>query len=216
MKKKPIIIALFLLYQQVIVAFTTLCAAAVSAAPEDAGAAIAAATMAEDSVSKRNEKRGVGLGYGLSGLGYDSSHLGYTGAALAGYHHPAGYVAPVASTTVIKAGYATVPVASAGEILLTSSMFPSTNLFNFSAYPAYDYAKYTGFYPGYTTGYGGVGYAGIPVATTATGYGKIVQPATTTYSKVIHSYPHYGTTVGAVSPALGYTGVAGYHGGYVY
>ncbi|XP_021707098.1 shematrin-like protein 1 [Aedes aegypti] len=181
----------------VIVAFTTLCAAAVSAAPEDAGAAIAAATMAEDSVSKRNEKRGVGLGYGLSGLGYDSSHLGYTGAALAGYHHPAGYVAPVASTTVIKAGYATVPVASA-------------------AYPAYDYAKYTGFYPGYTTGYGGVGYAGIPVATTATGYGKIVQPATTTYSKVIHSYPHYGTTVGAVSPALGYTGVAGYHGGYVY
>ncbi|XP_029728701.2 uncharacterized protein LOC115266549 [Aedes albopictus] len=184
-----------------IVALSTLCAAAVTAAPEDSGAAIAAATMAEDGASKRNEKRGVGLGYGLSGLGYDSTHLGYTGG-LAGYHHPAaGYVAPVspvASTTVIKSGYATIPVASA-------------------AYPAaYDYAKYTGFYPGYTTGYSGLGYAGIPVATSATGYGKIVQPATATYSKVIHSYPHYGTTVGAVSPALGYTGVAGYHGGYVY
>lgn len=90
----------------------------------------------------------------------------------------------------------------------------STHWKSISAYPAYDYGKYTGFYPGYTTGYGG--YAGVPVATSATGYGKIIQPATTTYSKVIHSYPHYGTAVGAVSPALGYSGVAGYHGGYVY
>ncbi|XP_065079566.1 prisilkin-39-like [Ochlerotatus camptorhynchus] len=175
-----------------IIAFSTLCAA-VSAAPEDS----AAASLAADSASKRPEKRGIGLGYGLSGFGYDSSHLGYTGAA-AGYHHPAaGYVAPVASTTYIKSGYTSLPVASA-------------------AYPAYDYGKYTGFYPGYSTGYSGLGYAGVPVAASATGYGKIIQPATTTYSKVVHSYPHYGSTVGAVSPALGYSGIAGYHGGYVY
>ncbi|XP_062555385.1 shematrin-like protein 2 [Armigeres subalbatus] len=177
-----------------IITFSTFCAAAVYAVPEEDSAPSIVASLADSTVSKRPEKRGVGLGYGLSGLGYDSAHLGYNGA-LAGYHHPAGYVAPVASTTVIKSGYAALPVASA-------------------AYPAYDYGKYTGFYPGYTTGYGG--YAGVPVATSATGYGKIIQPATTTYSKVIHSYPHYGTAVGAVSPALGYSGVAGYHGGYVY
>ncbi|XP_055639820.1 prisilkin-39-like isoform X2 [Toxorhynchites rutilus septentrionalis] len=138
--------------------------------------------------SKKTEKRGIGLGYGLSGLGFGSP-LTYTSSG----YHPAGYVAPLATTTVIKSGYTGIPASSAG------------------------YTGYSGFYPGYTTGYNALGYGGLPAAVGTSYAGKFVQPAATaTYSKVIHSYPHYGTSVAAVSPALGYTGISGYHGGYVY
>ncbi|KAL9697324.1 hypothetical protein quinque_000765 [Culex quinquefasciatus] len=186
----------------VILAVSTVCA--VSAATSDLSSPLV------DAAARKPEKRGIGLGYGLSGLGYDAHQLGYS---VAGYHPAAaaGYVAPVAHTTVIKSGYA-VPAATTGYL------------------GGYDglgkYTGYTGgFYPaGYTTGYNGYsgyggygGYGAIPVVA-GTGYGKIVQPAaaaaTTSYSKVIHSYPHYSSTVG-VAPAIGYSGLAaGYHYGY--
>ncbi|XP_055543531.1 shematrin-like protein 1 [Wyeomyia smithii] len=170
-------------------ALSTICL--VSAVPVDPS--IPSAAEIEPSANKKTEKRGIGYGYGLTGLGYDSP-LGYTAS---GYHttgyHPVGYVAPVATTTVFKAGYTGIPTAHVGT--------------GYGGLDAYGKYGYHGFYPGYSTGYGALGYGTLPAATS---YAKVVQPATTSYSKVVQTYPHYGTA------ALGYSGLAGYHGGYLY
>ncbi|XP_058818750.1 shematrin-like protein 1 [Topomyia yanbarensis] len=176
---------------KVLALFTISAVCLAGAIPLDAVPASSAVAI-EPSASRKTEKRGIGLGYGLTGFGYDAP-LGYSAIG----YHPGGYVAPVsATTTVIKAGYSGIPAAAS------------------AGYGGYGYH---GFYPGYTTGYStgysGLGYGAIPAASGAS-YAKVVQPATTAYSKVIHTYPHYGSTVG--SPALGYSGIGGYHGGYVY
>ncbi|XP_053691022.1 shematrin-like protein 1 [Sabethes cyaneus] len=146
----------------------------------------------EPSANKKTEKRAIGLGYGLTGFGYDPHSYSASGYHTAGYH-PIGYVAPVATTTVFKAGYAGIPTAHYGA--------------GYGGLDAYGKYGYHGFYPGYGTGYGALGYGAVPAASS---YAKVVQPATTSYSKVVQTYPHYGTA------AVGYTGLAGYHGGYLY
>ncbi|XP_052890486.1 uncharacterized protein LOC128298747 [Anopheles moucheti] len=145
-------------------------------------------TVTVDGGEKRQDKRGIGLAYtGLSGFGgYDTS-LG-----LAGYPATA-YITP----TVIKSTY-TVPAAAT---------------YHTAAYDAaHSKFAYGGFYP---ASYGAFGTGGYGAFAAPASYSKIVHPATSTYTKVIQTYPS-ATLVAAGTPAVtGYTGV-GSLGGYVY
>uniref|UniRef100_A0A182QSX2 Uncharacterized protein n=1 Tax=Anopheles farauti TaxID=69004 RepID=A0A182QSX2_9DIPT len=142
--------------------------------------------QAQQSVAeKRQEKRGIGLAY--TGLtGFGAYDTTY--GHIAAYPATA-YVAP----TVIKSTY-TVPAAAT---------------YHTAAYDAaHSKLAYGGFYP---ASYGGYSTAFAAPAT----YSKIVHPATSTYTKVIQTYPS-ATLVAAGSPAVAsYTGVSGL-GGYVY
>uniref|UniRef100_A0A182PW47 Uncharacterized protein n=1 Tax=Anopheles epiroticus TaxID=199890 RepID=A0A182PW47_9DIPT len=147
-------------------------------------------TMPIEGAEKRQEKRGIGLAYtGLSGFGAYDASLG-----LAGYPATA-YVTP----TVIKSTY-TVPAAAT---------------YHTTAYDAaHSKFAYGGYYPGSYGGFGTAGYGYGGFAAPAT-YSKIVHPATSTYTKVIQTYPS-ATLVAAGTPAVAsYTGV-GSLGGYVY
>ncbi|XP_055612540.1 uncharacterized protein LOC129759157, partial [Uranotaenia lowii] len=153
-----------------------------------------AAFQDSSAAARRNDKRAIGL-VDTTGLSYDYTAL---------HHHPVAVAAPVAaSTTVVKsAGYHGLPV-SAGYTNLGLDRLGYSGIYH---------PVTTGYTTSYQTGYGGLGYgSGIPVASAAAGYGKLVHPGTTTYQKVVQTYPHLGSTVGAVAPALGYTSLAGYH-----
>ncbi|XP_058117156.1 uncharacterized protein LOC131288869 [Anopheles ziemanni] len=173
-----------------IVLTVSVCAGAILGAPVDVEQPRTALAGAD----KRQEKRGIGLAYtGLSGFGYDGS-LG-----LAAYPATTAYLTP----TLIKSTY-TVPAAAS---------------YHTAAYDAAHGTKYayTGFYP---AGYGGFGTAGYGTAFAAPAtYSKIVHPATSTYTKVIQTYP--SATVGVVSAGAAAPVVSGYGGvgslgGYVY
>uniref|UniRef100_A0A182IJY7 Uncharacterized protein n=1 Tax=Anopheles atroparvus TaxID=41427 RepID=A0A182IJY7_ANOAO len=141
---------------------------------------------------KRQEKRGIGLAYtGLSGFGYDTS-LGLTAYPATAYLTP----------TLIKSTY-TVPAAAS---------------YHTTAYDATHGAKYayTGFYPASYGGFGTTGYGAFAAPAT---YSKIVHPATSTYTKVIQTYPSATVGVvsaGAASPVVSGYGGVGSLGGYVY
>ncbi|XP_050072009.1 uncharacterized protein LOC126559877 [Anopheles maculipalpis] len=143
---------------------------------------------AVEGAEKRQEKRGIGLAYtGLTGFGAYDTSLG-----LAGYPATA-YITP----TVIKSTY-TVPAAAT---------------YHTTAYDAaHSKIAYGGFYP---ASYGAFSTGGYGAFAAPASYSKIVHPATSTYTKVIQTYPS-ATVVSAGTPAVAsYTGV-GSLGGYVY
>nr|XP_040228681.2 shematrin-like protein 1 [Anopheles coluzzii] len=148
-------------------------------------------TVAIEGGAKRQEKRGIGLAYtGLTGFGAYDTSLG-----LAGYPATA-YVTP----TVIKSTY-TVPAAAT---------------YHTAAYDAaHSKFGYGGFYPASYGGFGtgGYGYGGF--AAPAATYSKIVHPATSTYTKVIQTYPSAAVVAAGTPAVASYTGV-GSLGGYVY
>ncbi|XP_050083295.1 uncharacterized protein LOC126569925 [Anopheles aquasalis] len=192
----------------VVVVVVVVCAF-VAGAPMDsegrqAEVGAAPALALDGGAEKRQEKRGIGLATysGLTGFGYDTGSLGLTGYPAA----TTAYITP----TVIKSTY-TVPAATA----------------TYHQAATYDAAHgkyaYGGFYP---ASYGSLGTAGYTAFAPAATYTKIVHPAsyskiihppaTSTYTKVIQTYP--SATLGVVAPATvsGYGGVPASIGGYVY
>uniref|UniRef100_A0A182KEB8 Uncharacterized protein n=1 Tax=Anopheles christyi TaxID=43041 RepID=A0A182KEB8_9DIPT len=143
-----------------------------------------------EGAEKRQEKRGISLAYtGLTGFGAYDTSLG-----LAGYPATA-YVTP----TVIKSTY-TVPAAAT---------------YHTAAYDAaHSKFAYGGFYPASYGGFGTGGYGYSGFASPAT-YSKIVHPATSTYTKVIQTYPSTAVVAAGTPAVASYTGV-GSLGGYVY
>ncbi|XP_049532384.1 uncharacterized protein LOC125949425 [Anopheles darlingi] len=175
----------------------------VAGAPVDSEQQLETAGVME----KRQEKRGIGLATysGLTGFGYDTS-LGLTG-------YPAAATTAYITPAVIKSTY-TVPAATA----------------TYHQAATYDAAHgkyaYGGFYPASYGSLGTTGYTAFAPAATytkivhpAASYSKIIHPApaTSTYTKVIQTYP--SATLGLVAPAApvsGYGGVPASIGGYVY